>query len=210
MREASTDLHQTFRDFGLSFLGLFVALDIIGLLPIYVGMTQRLTLAKRNAVVNLSMAVALVVALALMLAGERLFGFLGITLFDFKIAGGLILLLVAIADLVTTPEAAHRFSGNTGIVPLAVPLITGPAVITTSILHARSLGYGVTIAALLLNYLIAWLVMRWSDYMTRILGRDGTVVFSKIAALLLAAIAVSMMRSGVFEAIAQFRAEVSR
>lgn len=194
------------RDFGFSFVGLFVALDIIGLLPIYVSMTQSLSRAKRNEVVNLSMAIALVAALILMFAGETLFAFLGITLFDFKIAGGLILLLVALADLISSPEFTRSLSGSTGVVPLAVPLITGPAVIATSMLQARSLGYGVTAAALLLNYLIAFVVLRAADRVTRVLGRDGTVVFSKISALMLAAIAVSMMRSGIFEAIARFKA----
>src|SRR4051812_34416881 len=109
--------------FGLSFLAIFVALDIVGTLPIFINMTRGLTPAKRNAIVNTSMLVALGVAIIFAILGDRIFHFLIITLFDFKIAGGLILLLVALADLVGGPEAINHPSGSTGIVPLAVPLI---------------------------------------------------------------------------------------
>lgn len=191
--------------FGLSFLTIFVALDIIGVLPIYVSKTAHLPKAKRNEIADLSMAVAFVIAILFTFGGEKTFKILGITIYDFKIAGGLILLLVSLADLITSPDVVHRVSGSTGIVPLAVPMITGPGVVTTSILQGREVGYPVTVAALLANYLLAWILMRSSDRVTRLVGKDSTVVISKIAALLLAAIGISMMRSGVFDAVAQFR-----
>ncbi|MCM2324024.1 MAG: MarC family protein [Oligoflexia bacterium] len=196
------------KDFGLSFIAVFVALDIVGTLPLYVSMTGNLPAPERKRIVNTSMAVALVVALIFMVLGEQIFGYLGISLFDFKIAGGLVLLLVSLADLVGQPEAANRASGSTGVVPLAVPLITGPAVLTTLILQVKTVGFPITIAALVVNFLLAWALLRRSETITRLIGKDGTVVFSKIAALLLAAIAVAMMRSGVFEAIAAFRGVV--
>ncbi len=193
------------QNFGLSFIGIFVALDIIGNLPLYINMTHGLSRSKKASTVNTSMLVALGVALVFLFVGEGLFHYLSITLFDFKIAGGLVLLLVSLADLVGGPEAMNRPSGSTGIVPLAVPLITGPAVITTLVFQVNSFGYWVTIAALLLNYFLAWIVFKNSEKVTRLIGKDGTVIVSKIAALLLAAIAVSMIRSGVFGAVAAFR-----
>ena len=140
-----------------------------------------------------------------MAAGEKIFKYLGIALFDFKIAGGLVLLLISLADLVGDPEVTHRVSGSTGIVPLAVPMITGPGVVTTSILQGRTVGWPITVAALLANYAIAWVLMRSSERITRLIGRDGTTVFSKIAALLMVAIAVAMIRTGIFDAVAQFK-----
>lgn len=193
------------QQFALAFVGIFVALDIVGTLPMYVGMTHSLPVANRNRIVDTSMWVAFIVAIAFVFLGEQIFAYLGITLFDFKIAGGLILLLVSLADLVNQPEAVHRTSGSTGIVPLAVPLISGPGVLTTLILQVKTVGYPITLVALLANYLLAWILLRRSENITRIIGRDGTVVISKIAALLLAAIAVAMIRSGLFEAISVFR-----
>jgi multiple antibiotic resistance protein len=192
--------------FALSFIAIFVAMDIIGTLPLFIGMTRGLSKSKRNTIVNTSMLVALFVALIFVFVGEKVFHFLGIMLFDFKIAGGLVLLLVSLADLAGGPEAMNRASGSTGVVPLAVPLITGPGVITTMVLQVNSIGYLISVLALFANYLLAWLVFRYSDKVTRVIGEDGTVVVSKIAALLLAAIAVSMIRSGVFGAISAFGA----
>lgn len=188
-------------DFFVVFFALFVALDIIGVVPMYLSMTRDLGYLERNKVVDTSMLVATIVAVIFIFVGQTTFKHLGINLYDFKMAGGLVLLLVSLADLVGGPEAVNRSSGSTGIVPLAVPLITGPGVLTTVILHVGTKGYLISIAALLLNYALAWIILRKCESVTRIIGKDGTVVISKIAALLLTAIAVAMMRSGVFEAI---------
>lgn len=194
-----------FHQFTLTFVALFVALDIVGVLPMYMAMIHGLTRYRRNRVVDTSMLVAFLVALVFVLVGRAIFRSLGITLYDFRIAGGLVLLLVSLSDLANRPEAANRASGSSGIVPLAVPLITGPAVLTTLILQVDSVGYLITLAALAINYLFAWFLLRRSELVTRIIGKDGTVVISKIAALLLAAIAISMIRGGIFESIAFFR-----
>lgn len=192
------------QQFILTSIAVFVALDIIGTLPMFVGMTSSMSKQDRNRVLDISMLVAFVVAIAFAFAGLKLFAALGITFPDFKIAGGIVLLLLSLADLVNQPEAVNRASGSTGIVPLAVPLITGPAILTTLVLQINQVGYSITFLALLINYLFAWVLLRQSDYVTRMIGKDGTVVFSKIAALLLAAIAVAMIRSGIFESIQIF------
>lgn len=191
-----------FQTFILTFTAIFVTLDIIGTLPVYIGMTRSMDEVSRRKAVNQSMVVALIVAVVFMVAGRALFGYLGIELGDFKIAGGIVLLLIALADLLGGPDAVQKSTGSTGIVPLAVPLISGPAVLTALIIQVEASGYPITLAALLLNYLIAWVVLVRSDLIQKVIGKDGTVVISKIAALLLAAIAVSMVRSGIIEAIA--------
>jgi multiple antibiotic resistance protein len=191
--------------FFLTCIAVFVALDIIGTLPMYVGMTSRLSRTERNRILDVSMLVAFVVAVAFAIAGLALFKALGITLADFRIAGGIVLLLISLADVVGGPGKAHSEpSGSTGIVPLAVPLITGPAVLATMVLQIKQVGYGITLSALLTNYILAWGVLRKSDVITRLIGNDGTVVFSKISALLLAAISISMIRSGMYEAVQMF------
>lgn len=191
--------------FMLVFVAIFVALDAVGTLPLFISMTHELTEDKRRTIVDTSMLVALLVALIFVFLGEALFRFLGITLFDFKIAGGIVLLLVSLADLLGGPEAVNRGSGSTGVVPLAVPLITGPAVIATLVIQVTSYGYLLTVTALLANYFLAWVIFKRSQAVTRLIGKDGTVIISKIAALLLAAISVSMIRSGIYSAISAFQ-----
>lgn len=192
------------KEFMMTFIAIFVALDVIGMLPMYLSMTQSLAETDRSRIANTSMWVALGVAIVFTLVGKLIFQFLGIEVYDFKIAGGLILLLASLADLLGGPGAMHQSSGSTGIVPLAVPLITGPAILTTVIFQVSSVGYAITLSALILNYAIAWFCLRKSQLITRFIGKDGTVVISKLAALLLAAIAISMVRSGVSDSIRSY------
>jgi len=181
------------------FVSIFVALDIIGTLPIYISISRDLSKNEKAKVVNTSIIVAIIVALFFITFGTQLFRFLGIETLDFKIAGGIILLLVSLSDLLGGPEVQKKTSGSTGIVPLAVPLITGPGVITTSILQVSQSGYWFTFIALIINLFIAWWVLKKASLVTSLIGKDGTVVVSKISALLLAAIAVAMIRSGVMD-----------
>ncbi|HUP56319.1 MAG TPA: MarC family protein [Bdellovibrionota bacterium] len=190
-------LHQ----FALAFIALFVALDVIGILPMFTALTHGQAGRVRKVTVDRSMGVAFALAMFFMFLGEAVFRYLGITLPDFKIAGGIVLLLISLADLLGSPEASKRASGNSGIVPLAVPLITGPAVLATLVIQAKTYGYPITLASLLANYLLAWLILGRAHRITGLIGKDGTVVVSKIAALLLAAISVAMIRSGIVETI---------
>lgn len=197
-------MHNMIQSFWLTFIAIFVALDIIGTLPLYLSITHKMDPIQKRNTLDTSMGVAFAVALAFIFLGRLIFKALGITLFDFKIAGGIVLLLISLADLVNQPEVTKRASGSTGIVPLAVPLITGPAVLTTLLLQVSNVGYWITFTAMLSNYLLAWILLRKSEIITRFIGKDGTVVVSKIAALLLAAISIAMIRTGVFEAIQNF------
>lgn len=190
-----------FQTFLTSFTAQFVALDIIGAIPIYFSLTHKMDDHNRNIMMNKSMMVAFIVALVFMLIGLQIFKFMGIEIFDFKMAGGLVLLLIALAELAGGPEAEKNSSGSTGIVPIAVPLISGPAVLTTLILQVSTVGYLVTSVALVVNYSLAWVILRNSSRVKNLIGKDGTLIISKIAALLLAAFALAMLRSGVFEAI---------
>ena len=191
--------------FFMCFTSLFVALDIIGAIPVYLSLTRDIPAENRNSVVNTSMAVAFLVAIVFVFVGKTVFHHLGITLYDFRIAGGLILLLIALSDLHGGPDTVKKTSASTGIVPLAVPLITGPAMLTALILQVGQNGYWITTGALILNYFIAWILLKNCDAVQRVIGKEGTVIASKIAALLLAAIAVSMIRNGFFEAVSAYR-----
>lgn len=186
--------------FVYSFIGMFVAMDIIGILPLYLGMTQTLKPTERRRIVNLSIMVALAVALIFTIIGKGIFKALGIAMYDFKVGGGIVLLVMAILDLIKG-KAEENHTGSTGIVPLAVPLITGPGLITTIMLQVGLYGYGVVLLSMFANFVISWAALRKSAIITRLIGVEGTDIISKIAALLMTAIAFAMIRSGIFEAI---------
>jgi len=124
---------------------------------------------------------------------------LGVTVEDFQIAGGLLLLALALRELLTEKELHQRVdmsSIGVGVVPLGVPLITGPAVLTTSMLQVDQYGLVLVGIAIVANMIIAGLVFRFGSALRRLLGSSGASIASKVANLILAAIGVMMLRQG--------------
>lgn len=182
-----------------SFSGLFVAMDIIGILPLYIGMTRSLPLDEKRRITRLSVWVAFAVALVLGMTGSWVFRFLGIGLADFKVGGGIVLLIMAILDLIPRGHGEKARPPVTGVVPLGVPLITGPGTIATAMLQVGLYGHLTVALALVANFAIAWVVLRYSGLITRVIGNEGADIVSKIAALFMTAIAFAMIRSGIIE-----------
>ncbi len=182
-----------------TFIPLFVAIDMIGLLPVYVNITQSLTDKERKKVLFQSLVTATLIALGFILIGKAVFNFLGITISDFQIAGGLVLLVLAIMDLLTSQKSEERPAGTSfsGVVPIGVPLIIGPAVLTTVIIQVDTHGLWITIMAILCNIFLIGIIFSKSHWFIKILGENGAKAISKIISLLLAAIAVMMIRIGL-------------
>jgi multiple antibiotic resistance protein len=181
--------------FLLAWIPLFVALSPIGLAPIFIGLTQsyppdRVTRIGRQAVWT-----AAIVAIGFMFLGKFVFRALGITVSDFQVAGGLILLIIASRDLVAD-HGEDRLPEDLGVVPLGMPLITGPATITTLLILIDSVGLLYTLIALVTNLLLVYLVISYSDWLRRRVGMAALKATSKIMSLLLAAIAVNMIHRG--------------
>ncbi|OHB79810.1 MAG: hypothetical protein A2Z25_07705 [Planctomycetes bacterium RBG_16_55_9] len=181
----------------LSFIPLFVAVDAIGILPIFVSLTEVLDQKARTKVIVQSMLTAAGLAIGFVLIGKLVFKFLGITMGDFMIAGGVILFCLAIIDMVGTTKKRRIPGRELGVVPLGTPLIAGPAVLTTSMVLASQYGMIPTIVSILVNILFAGLLFRLSSWLMKFLGEVGTKALSKITSLLLAAIAVMLIRKGL-------------
>jgi len=188
-----------FRDILLAFIPIFVAVDAFGVLPIFVGLTEGLDKKEKNRIVVQSIWTASVVAVVFVLVGRLIFRFLGITIADFMIAGGAILFCISITDIINPTKTRRIPADNLGSVPLGIPLIVGPAVLTTSLVLEPQYGLGATIISILLNILIAAAVFRQSHHLIKILGDAGTKALSKVMHLLVAAIAVMLIRHGIQE-----------
>jgi multiple antibiotic resistance protein len=180
-----------------AFIPLFVAIDPVGLAAIFLAMGAGVPVERRKKIANQAAWTGGLVALLFLFLGQTIFAALGITVSDFQIAGGLILFILAARDLVhSAAEEPAKLADDFGVVPLGMPLIAGPASITTLILLAQTLGWRVTLVALAANLVLVVLAFAYSDWLGRKIGATGLRAISKIIALLLAAIAVNMIRHG--------------
>jgi multiple antibiotic resistance protein len=180
-----------------TFIPLFVAVDAFGVLPIFVSLTEDLDAKQKNQVVIQSIWTASVVAIIFILVGKLIFRYLGITIADFMIAGGAILFCISITDIINPAKKRRIPSDNLGSVPIGIPLIVGPAVLTTSLVLESQYGFAITIISVLLNILIASAVFRQSHRLIKLLGDAGSKALSKVMSLLLGAIAVMLIRLGI-------------
>lgn len=181
----------------LAFIPIFVAVDAIGVLPIFVSFTRGISKKEKSRVILQSIITALCLAFGFIFLGKAIFSFLNVTIGDFMIAGGLILLCIAIIDIVSPGKKRRIPADELGSVPLGTPLIVGPAVLTTSLIIIGEYGLYPTLISVLVNVLLAGLIFSFSGILIRFLGESGSKALSKIMNLLLAAIAIMMMRKGV-------------
>ena len=183
----------------LPFVPLFVAFDALGILPIFVSLTSEMTQSERKKVVHQSTLTGFVASIGFLAVGKSVFALLGITVSDFKVAGGILLFIIAVVDLIF-PERTRTFPKETlGVVPIGIPLIVGPGVLTLLLICAQTYGYVSTVLCLILNLLLVWIVFGRSHLIMRLLKEGGTKGMGKVFALLLAAFAMMMIRTGMTE-----------
>ncbi|MDD5645510.1 MAG: MarC family protein [bacterium] len=185
------------RNILLAFIPVFVAVDAIGVLPIFASLTKDIGRKERMSIIIQSMVTAVCLAVGFVFLGKFVFRFLGITVSDFMIAGGSILFCIAIIDILTSEKRRRVPSREIGAVPIGTPLIVGPAVLTTSLVIIAEYGLLASLISILTNILLAGLIFSLSDVMIEKLGIAGSKALSKIMALLLASIAVMMIRKGM-------------
>lgn len=183
--------------FLLAFVPLFWAIDPMGVLPVFVSLTEGMSPPLRRQVVRDALITAVAVSLAFLFLGEPVFRLLGVTTDDFRIAGGVLLVVFAVQDLIVGGKPRREPTPTLAVVPLGMPLIVGPGVLTTTLLVVQQQGYACTLAALALNFAIVLLTLRASDRIMRWIGAGGAVAAAKIASLFLAAIGVMMIRLGL-------------
>jgi multiple antibiotic resistance protein len=189
------------QEFLLAFIPLFVAIDVFGVLPLFVSLTEGMSAAERKKLTFEATTTAFIISLLFLAAGKLLFSFLGITESDFRVGGGIVLLVLAVYDLLFSKERERDPEVAIGVVPIGIPLIMGPAALTTIIILVDSYGYGWTIASLLANMLIVLVVFLQGARIARVMGKAGARAVGKVVALFLAGIAVMMIRSGVAEMV---------
>jgi multiple antibiotic resistance protein len=182
--------------FFLAFIPIFVAIDPIGLVAIFMGLGTSASRERRKRQAFLGIFTALCVAVGFIFLGKIIFAALGITVADFQVAGGLILLGLAGRELLGLGLHDRDSSDEFGIVPLGMPLIAGPALLTALLILVDTVGLVFTLISLLVNLGLVAIAFCNADQFTRWMGKQGLRGVSKIIALLLAAIAISLIRRG--------------
>jgi multiple antibiotic resistance protein len=181
----------------LPFIPLFVAFNALGILPIFVSLTSEMNQPERKRVAHQSILTGFLVSLGFLAVGKSVFVLLGITVSDFQIAGGILLFIISIIDLIF-PEKTRTFPKETmGVVPIGIPLIVGPAVLTLLLIIIHTYGYLSTLLCLVFNFVIVWLTFSQSHRIMRLMKEGGAKGIGKVFSLLVAAFAMMMIRIGI-------------
>jgi multiple antibiotic resistance protein len=183
----------------LAFIPIFVAVDAIGVLPLFVGLTENVKKKDKFRIISQSMITAMCLAVGFIFLGKAVFNLMGITMGDFMVAGGSILFYIAVTDIIGAGKGNRYANQELGAVPLGTPLIVGPAVLTTSLIMIGEYGLPATLISVSVNILLAGLVLSFSGAIIKIIGKAGSRALSKVMNLLLAAIAVMLIRKGIIQ-----------
>lgn len=186
------------RELVLTFVPLFVAIDAAGTLPIVISVSEDMTRGERRKMVNIALFTASVLALVFLFLGKVILRALGIAVGHFAVAGGLILLALALRDLTTGKMMEMpRKEEMIAVVPVGTPLTVGPATLTTLLLLSDQYSLSIVLLSLALNLVIAWLIFWQANWIAGFLGQGGLRAVSKVTSLLLAAIGVKMIFVGI-------------
>ena len=179
-----------------SVIALFIITDSPGNLPFFMGVTEGETTEERRKTFATAILTGLVLLLVFIAVGMALLDLFDVTLDDFKIAGGILLLWIAI-EIMMRGRINIEHKEDMGVVPLGSPLLVGPGAITTSLVLLKLYGYAVILSAIVACFALIWLVLYFGESIYKFLGKNGSLILTKIAAILIAAIAVQFIRQGI-------------
>jgi multiple antibiotic resistance protein len=196
------NLFPSLNDFGNALLrstiALFVIIDPIGTIPLFAGITQKMQKKERNAVSKTAVITAGALLMVFAVAGTSILSIFGITISSFMIAGGILLFIVSIEIL---NHGAWRSGGTvpdeSGVVPLAFPILAGPGAITSVILSFQTAGLAVTMVSIAIVIGITYAIFYLTVPIFRLLGRRGALIITRVFAVLVAAIAVQYVVNGL-------------
>ena len=193
-------------------IALLAIVNPIGVVPFFIHFTQDLNGNQRKRTIRVSAFTAFIVIAVSAMAGLKIIEFFGISLASFQVGGGTLLLISAIQMLNAQPAEGRKEDVSEGeskvdagasiaVVPLTIPLLTGPATISTMVIYADKtrhwweiavlVGYGVVVA------LVTFLVFSASGRVARVLGQTGINIMTRLMGLILAALAVELLADGL-------------
>jgi multiple antibiotic resistance protein len=188
---------------GKAALVLFIIVDPFGNIPIFLGLTQSMTDNQRKKIFNTAILVSFILLLLFSFAGQEIFNIFGVSIYSFEIAGGILLLIIAIRILISgSLHEKEDAPESIGAVPIAMPLLVGPGAITTTILNLQSYDIFVTVLSILIVLTSTWVILRFMNQIYRVLGKTGSVIIARVMSLFIAAIAIQYIIIGTTHYIA--------
>jgi multiple antibiotic resistance protein len=181
----------------MTFVPLFIVIDAVGNLPFVISLSEGMERRERHKLINVATATAAIVVLFFLFVGQALLNVMGISVGAFAIAGGIILLILSLQYVSTGRLIETVREEMVAVVPIGTPLTVGPATVTTLLLLATQFPIYFVLISFILNIGIVYLTFILSNQIVRFLGKAGIKAFSRVAALLLAAIAVNMVLRGL-------------
>lgn len=178
------------------FIAMFIITDSIGNLPFFIGLTDDLPRQERRQIFSTAIITGAALLAIFVFAGSLIFGLFALTIEDMKIAGGILLLLIAI-EIMIKGKIQVEHKEDIGVVPLGCPLLVGPGAITSALVMIRLYNFWAVIAGITACFIVIWLILRYAEMIYGIIGRNGSLIITKIAAIIIAAIAVQFMRQGI-------------
>lgn len=187
---------------GSVFVTLFVIIDPPGIIPIFLGLTSGRSRSEVSRLALQATLTSFLVIVVFAVFGQRVLDYLHISLPALQGAGGLLLLLVALELLMGKADEERADPDvNIALVPLGIPLLAGPGAIVATILFVKEaagpMEYATIALGIVLVHAVIWLAMTFSGSLSRLMGKGGITVATRIAGLLLAAIAVQLIADSV-------------
>jgi multiple antibiotic resistance protein len=177
---------------------LFIIVDPFGNIPIFMGLTEKMTENQKRKVFNTACLVGFILLLVFALTGQEIFMMFGISIYSFEVAGGILLLIIAIRILISGSLHENVDSPESiGAVPIAMPLLVGPGAITTTIFNLQSYGVAITALSVLIVLILTWVILRFMNSVYKVLGKTGSLVIARVMAMLIAAIAIQYILDGL-------------
>jgi multiple antibiotic resistance protein len=185
-------------ELGKAVIALFIIVDPFGNIPIFIGLTENVPDMQRRKIYNTATLVGVILLLVFAFTGQEILNIFGLSIFAFEVAGGILLLIVAIRILISgTRETVGSSPESIGTVPIAIPLLVGPGAITTTIFNLQQYETTIAVLAVLIVLGITWVILRFINGIYKFLGKTGSLVIARVMALLIAAIAVQYILTGV-------------
>ena len=176
---------------------LFIVIDAFGNLPFLIAAGQDMDRKQQHKVVNYAVLTATVVGLVFLFLGQFILNVMNITVEEFAIAGGIVLMVLSIRYMMTGHMVTVVKEELVAVVPIGTPLTVGPATIATLLLLAGKFPLYMVLISFILNMLVTWIIFFLSQKIGRFMGQGGLTAVSRVFSLLLAAIAVSMVIGGL-------------
>ncbi|RKY30433.1 MAG: hypothetical protein DRP67_04485 [Candidatus Omnitrophota bacterium] len=188
-----------------SFFSLFITLDVIGNIPFFIVFTQSFDSKKRRRIITITLITTFISSIVFIYVGEVIFKWLRISLGDFLIASGVILIVFSIVEFLGVSRFEEKSEEDIAIVPLAIPLFAGPAFLTTVLISKALYGYPITFLSLILNIFLAWIILNLCERIVEFFGKSAVKAIAKIMSLFLAGLGINFIKMGIIEILKEFK-----